>query len=52
VHPRYRTPTAAIIAQAVWASVLVLSGSAESLTRYTGFAVVLFAGRFPAKLCN
>jgi APA family basic amino acid/polyamine antiporter len=44
VHPRYRTPSVAIIAQAVWASLLVLSGSAETLTRYTGFAVVLFAG--------
>jgi APA family basic amino acid/polyamine antiporter len=32
------------VAQAVWASVLVLSGSAGALTRYTGFAVVLFAG--------
>jgi APA family basic amino acid/polyamine antiporter len=44
VHPRYRTPMAAIVAQAIWASLLVLSGSAETLTRYTGFAVVLFAG--------
>jgi APA family basic amino acid/polyamine antiporter len=44
VHPRFRTPTAAIIAQAIWASLLVLSGGAEALTRYTGFAVVLFAG--------
>lgn len=44
VHPRYRTPAVAIVAQAVWAALLVLSGSAETLTRYTGFAVVLFAG--------
>ncbi|HKY22087.1 MAG TPA: amino acid permease [Vicinamibacterales bacterium] len=44
VHPKYRTPAAAIIAQAVWASLLVLSGSAEALTNYTGFAIVLFAG--------
>jgi APA family basic amino acid/polyamine antiporter len=44
VHPRYKTPAAAIIAQAAWASLLVLSGSAEALTNYTGFAVVLFAG--------
>ncbi len=44
VHPRFKTPAVAIVAQAVWASVLVLSGSAEALTRYTGFAVVLFAG--------
>jgi APA family basic amino acid/polyamine antiporter len=44
IHPRYRTPAVAIFAQAAWASVLVLSGGAESLTNYTGFAVVLFAG--------
>jgi APA family basic amino acid/polyamine antiporter len=44
VHPTYRTPTAAIIAQTVWASILVLTGSAQALTSYTGFAVVLFAG--------
>jgi len=44
VHPRYRTPAVAIVAQAIWSSLLVLSGSADALTRYTGFAVVLFAG--------
>jgi basic amino acid/polyamine antiporter, APA family len=44
VHPRYHTPATAIIAQAVWSGLLVLSGSADALTSYTGFAVVLFAG--------
>ena len=44
VHPRYRTPAVAILAQAVWSGFLVLSGGASALTRYTGFAVVLFAG--------
>lgn len=44
VHPRYRTPAAAILAQAAWSGLLVLSGGASALTRYTGFAVVLFAG--------
>jgi APA family basic amino acid/polyamine antiporter len=44
VHPRYKTPAAAILAQTAWAALLVLSGSAEALTNYTGFAVVLFAG--------
>jgi APA family basic amino acid/polyamine antiporter len=44
VHSRYRTPAAAIVAQAVWAGLLVLSGSADALTNYTGFAIVLFAG--------
>ena len=44
VHPRYRTPAVAIVAQSVWSGLLVLSGSASALTRYTGFAVVLFSG--------
>jgi len=44
VHPRYRTPAVAIGAQAIWACLLVLSGSADALTNYTGFAIVLFAG--------
>jgi APA family basic amino acid/polyamine antiporter len=44
VHPKYKTPAAAIVAQSIWASLLVLSGSADALTNYTGFAIVLFAG--------
>ena len=44
IHPRYQTPATSIIAQAVWSCLLVLSGSANTLTTYTGFAVVLFAG--------
>ncbi len=44
VHPRFKTPATAIVAQACWAGVLVLSGGAQTLTTYTGFAVVLFAG--------
>lgn len=43
VHPKYRTPSVAIIAQGVWASILVMSGGADALTTYTGFAVTLFA---------
>jgi APA family basic amino acid/polyamine antiporter len=44
VHPRYRTPAVAIAAQSIWSGLLVLSGSASALTRYTGFAVILFSG--------
>lgn len=44
IHRKYRTPAIAIIAQAIWSGLLVLSGSAQTLTTYTGFAVVLFAG--------
>ena len=44
VHPRFHTPATAIVAQGVWSSVLVLSGTLAQLVTYTGFAVVLFAG--------
>ncbi len=44
VHPRFRTPVTAILAQAVWSSILVLTGTFEQLVEYTGFSVVLFAG--------
>jgi APA family basic amino acid/polyamine antiporter len=44
VHPRFRTPSISIVSQGVWSALLVLSGGASALTRYTGFAVVLFAG--------
>jgi APA family basic amino acid/polyamine antiporter len=44
VHPRFHTPATAIVAQAAWSSVLVLSGTLAQLVTYTGFAVVLFAG--------
>ena len=43
IHPRYKTPAVAIVAQAIWSGLLVLTGSARALTTYTGFAVVLFA---------
>jgi APA family basic amino acid/polyamine antiporter len=44
VHERYRTPAVSIVAQAIWSGVLVVSGGADALIRYTGFAVVLFSG--------
>jgi basic amino acid/polyamine antiporter, APA family len=50
VHPRFRTPAAAIAAQGLWSAVLVLCGSMSQLVSYTGFAVVLFAGAGVASL--
>ena len=50
VHPRFHTPATAILAQAVWSSVLVLSGTLSQLVNYTGFAVVLFSGLAVAAL--
>ena len=44
VHPRFRSPTRAIVAQAAWSGVLVLSGTLQGLVSYTGFAIVLFSG--------
>jgi APA family basic amino acid/polyamine antiporter len=44
VHPRFRAPVVAIVAQSVWSSILVLSGTLAQLVSYTGFALVLFAG--------
>jgi APA family basic amino acid/polyamine antiporter len=44
IHPRFHTPAVAIVGQTVWSALLVLSGSADALTKYTGFSVVLFAG--------
>jgi APA family basic amino acid/polyamine antiporter len=43
VHPRYRTPAIAILAQTLWAALLVLSGTFEQLLTYTGFSVILFS---------
>ena len=43
VHPKFRTPVAAIVAQGLWSAVLVLCGTLSQLVSYTGFAVVLFS---------
>lgn len=50
IHPRHRTPAAAIVAQALWSAGLVLSGTFDQLLTYTGFAVVLFSGLAVAAL--
>jgi len=44
VHPTYRTPAFAIIAQTIWTSLLILTGSGNALITYTGFSVTLFLG--------
>jgi APA family basic amino acid/polyamine antiporter len=43
IHPRFRAPAHAVVAQAIWSGVLVLSGTLSQLVNYTGFAVVLFS---------
>jgi APA family basic amino acid/polyamine antiporter len=42
VHPKYHTPSIAIIWQGVFASLLCLTGSYEQLFTYVVFAVLLF----------
>jgi APA family basic amino acid/polyamine antiporter len=42
VHPRFRTPSFAILLQAVWASLLALSGTYEQLFTYVIFITFIF----------
>jgi basic amino acid/polyamine antiporter, APA family len=44
VHPTFKTPHTSIIAQALWTSILILTGSLDTLANYVGFAIILFAG--------
>src|SRR5262249_53584939 len=44
IHPVYNTPSKAVIYQAIWASVLVLSGSFDQLTDMLIFASFIFYG--------
>jgi len=42
LHPEHRTPALALVAQAIWTSVLCLSGTYGQLLDYVIFAAVLF----------
>jgi APA family basic amino acid/polyamine antiporter len=44
VHPRYQTPSFAILVQGVWAVVLIVTGSYETLISYAMFATWLSYG--------
>jgi APA family basic amino acid/polyamine antiporter len=44
IHPTYNTPSKAFVIQAIWASVLVLSGSFDQLTDMLVFASFIFYG--------
>lgn len=39
MHPRFKTPGVAIVAQGVWAAVLIVTGSYETLVDYAMFAI-------------
>jgi APA family basic amino acid/polyamine antiporter len=42
LHPEYRTPAFALVAQAIWTCLLCLSGTYSELLNYVIFAAVLF----------
>jgi APA family basic amino acid/polyamine antiporter len=42
LHPKYRTPVNALVVQAVWTSILCLSGTYGQLLDYIIFAVLVF----------
>lgn len=44
IHPRYKTPSMAILLQSVWAVILVWSGSFDQLTDMLVFASFIFYG--------
>ena len=50
VHPKYGTPGFAILAQGLWAALLVLTGSYETLIDYALFGISLFNGLMIAAL--
>jgi APA family basic amino acid/polyamine antiporter len=43
VHPRFHTPHVAIVALAIWSSVLAVSGTYEQLFTYVAFVSLLFS---------
>jgi APA family basic amino acid/polyamine antiporter len=42
LHPRYKTPAAALVVQAIWTTILCVSGSYGQLLDYIIFAVLVF----------
>jgi APA family basic amino acid/polyamine antiporter len=42
VHPRFKTPAFALLIQAVWSCVLILSGNLEQVVTYTIFVAIVF----------
>jgi len=50
LHPRYRTPTVALLAQAVWAVALTWSGTYGQLLDYTVFGDWIFFGVIAATI--
>ncbi len=43
IHAHYRSPATSIVSQSLWTSVLILTGTFETLLVYSGFVLVLFS---------
>jgi basic amino acid/polyamine antiporter, APA family len=52
LHPRYRTPVAAIVAESAWAIVLTLTGTFAQLVDYVSFGDWIFFGLTVAGLAR
>ena len=50
LSPNTRVPIRALVAQTVWATLLVLSGSFDTLTDYAMFSILLFVGMATASV--
>ena len=50
VHSHYQSPSASILSQAAWTSVLILTGTFEALIVYSGFVLVFFSALAVASL--
>lgn len=44
VHPKFKTPVQSLVVQAIWASILVLSGTFDQLYTYVVFSSWIFYG--------
>lgn len=43
IHPRFHTPTNAIILQALWSSILILTGTFDALFTYVSVIIAIFS---------
>ena len=50
IHVLYRSPATSIVSQGLWTSVLILTGTFETLLVYSGFVLVLFSAMAVAAL--
>lgn len=44
IHPRFHTPSSAILVQTLWSSLLILTGTFTALLTYVSVIIVIFSG--------